>query len=98
MAPISSRVSRPDCTTEPSLHADDRRPSKPLAFGASGLIGLIGLGGAEFRLPVLIGVFQFAALAAIFNQTMSLVVVASALPFRFQSVPLAAAVSAGRPS
>jgi hypothetical protein len=27
--------------------------------------GLIGLGGAEFRLPLLIGVFGFAALAAV---------------------------------
>lgn len=72
-----------------------RPRSKPLAFGAGGVIGLlgglIGLGGAEFRLPVLIGVFQFAALeAVIVNKAMSLVVVASALPFRLQSVPLAA--------
>jgi hypothetical protein len=50
--------------------------------------GLIGLGGAEFRLPLLIGVFRFAALeAVILNKTMSLVVVASALPFRAQTVP-----------
>lgn len=68
--------------------------SKPLAFGAGGVIGmlggLIGLGGAEFRLPVLIGVFRFAALeAVILNKAMSLVVVATALPFRAQSVPWA---------
>jgi uncharacterized membrane protein YfcA len=50
--------------------------------------GLIGLGGAEFRLPVLIGVFRFAALEAIIlNKAMSLVVVASALPFRAGTVP-----------
>jgi uncharacterized membrane protein YfcA len=50
--------------------------------------GLIGLGGAEFRLPLLIGAFGFAALdAVILNKTMSLVVVASALPFRATTVP-----------
>lgn len=49
--------------------------------------GLIGLGGAEFRLPLLISVFHFAALeAVILNKAMSLVVVASALPFRGQTV------------
>ena len=50
--------------------------------------GLIGLGGAEFRLPLLIGVFGFAALAAvIMNKAMSLIVVLSALPARLVSVP-----------
>ena len=50
--------------------------------------GLIGLGGAEFRLPLLIGPFGFAALqAVIVNKAMSLVVVASALPFRAATVP-----------
>ena len=50
--------------------------------------GLIGLGGAEFRLPLLIGAFRFAALEAIIlNKAMSLVVVASALPARAQVVP-----------
>ena len=52
---------------------------------------LIGLGGAEFRLPLLIGAFRFAALqAVILNKAMSLVVVASALPFRARAVPFAA--------
>jgi uncharacterized membrane protein YfcA len=51
--------------------------------------GLIGLGGAEFRLPLLIGVFRFAALEAIIlNKAMSLLVVGSALPFRAATVPL----------
>lgn len=51
--------------------------------------GLIGLGGAEFRLPVLIGVFRFATLEAIIlNKALSLVVVAAALPFRADTVPL----------
>jgi uncharacterized membrane protein YfcA len=50
--------------------------------------GLIGLGGAEFRLPLLIGPFGFAALdAVILNKAMSLVVVATALPFRSQTIP-----------
>ena len=56
------------------------------AIGALG--GLIGLGGAEFRLPLLIGMFGFGALqAVILNKAMSLVVVASALPFRAVAVP-----------
>lgn len=55
-------------------------------IGALG--GLIGLGGAEFRLPLLIGVFRFGALqAVILNKAMSLIVVASALPFRAAAVP-----------
>jgi uncharacterized protein len=55
-------------------------------IGALG--GLIGLGGAEFRLPLLIGAFRFPALeAVILNKAMSLVVVTSALPFRAQAVP-----------
>lgn len=49
--------------------------------------GLIGLGGAEFRLPLLIGAFRFAALeAVIVNKAMSLIVVATALPFRTGTV------------
>jgi len=51
--------------------------------------GLIGLGGAEFRLPLLINVFGFGALqAVILNKALSLVVVASSLPFRARSVPI----------
>lgn len=50
--------------------------------------GLIGLGGAEFRLPLLIGLFGFASLeAVILNKAMSIVVVASALPFRAGTIP-----------
>jgi uncharacterized protein len=64
----------------------------PAAFASGAVVGtlggLIGLGGAEFRLPILIGFFRFAALeAVILNKAMSLVVVASALPFRAQTVP-----------
>lgn len=50
--------------------------------------GLIGLGGAEFRLPLLVGLFHFRGLdAVILNKATSLVVVASALPFRASTVP-----------
>ncbi|SSC66014.1 unnamed protein product [Ciceribacter selenitireducens ATCC BAA-1503] len=63
-----------------------------MAFGGGGIIGalggLVGLGGAEFRLPLLIGLFHFAPLeAVILNKAMSLVVVATALPFRAATVP-----------
>jgi uncharacterized membrane protein YfcA len=70
----------------------------PVAFIGGAVIGalggLIGLGGAEFRLPLLIGAFRFAALqAVILNKAMSLVVVASALPFRASAVPFSALVA-----
>ena len=61
-----------------------------LATGAGvGLLGgLIGLGGAEFRLPLLIGLFGFAALqAVIMNKALSLIVVVTALPARLVAVP-----------
>lgn len=63
-------------------------------FGSGAAVGilggLIGLGGAEFRLPLLISVFGFGALqAVILNKAMSLVVVASSLPFRTTVIPLA---------
>ncbi|HGJ9120724.1 sulfite exporter TauE/SafE family protein [Pseudomonas aeruginosa] len=69
------------------------RINKPAVFGAGagvGLLGgLIGLGGAEFRLPLLIGLFRFYALeAVILNKAISLVVVTAALPIRSFSVPL----------
>lgn len=50
--------------------------------------GLIGLGGAEFRLPLLVGFFGFASLdAVIINKITSLIVVSFSLPFRSQSIP-----------
>ena len=66
--------------------------NRPAAFSAGAVIGLlgglVGLGGAEFRLPLLIGFFRFAALeAVILNKAMSLIVVATALPFRAGAVP-----------
>lgn len=68
------------------------RHQLPAAFASGAAVGtlggLIGLGGAEFRLPILISVFRFAALeAVILNKAMSLVVVGSALPFRAVAVP-----------
>ena len=69
-----------------------RRLLAALGSGAAvgTLGGLIGLGGAEFRLPLLIGLFGFGALqAVILNKAMSLVVVAASLPFRAASVPFA---------
>ncbi|MFH8836537.1 sulfite exporter TauE/SafE family protein [Streptomyces sp. NPDC017868] len=66
--------------------------SAPWVFVAGGAVGvlggMIGLGGAEFRLPLLIGLFGFTALSAvILNKAMSLVVVLVALPARFAAVP-----------
>ena len=73
-------------------HVATRRPSW-LAFVAGAAVGLlgglVGLGGAEFRLPLLIGLFAFVALqAVIVNKAMSLVVVLVALPSRLVAVPL----------
>lgn len=62
--------------------------SQPLfALGWGGLIGLlgglIGLGGAEFRLPVLVGFFRYPVLRAIMvNLMVSLVTVTFSLGFR----------------
>lgn len=74
-----------------SSAASSARLVSALAWGAviGVLGGLVGLGGAEFRLPLLIGLFGFTALpAVILNKAMSLVVVASALLFRTKAVPL----------
>ena len=77
---------------------NQRAHSWPLVFASGAGIrvlgGMIGLGGAEFRLPLLIGVFGFAALqAVILNKAMSLVVVITALPARLLSVPYAEVAS-----
>ncbi|MET9669593.1 sulfite exporter TauE/SafE family protein [Streptomyces sp. NPDC006475] len=69
------------------------RPA-PVVFSSGAAIGvlggMIGLGGAEFRLPLLISLFGFAALSAvILNKAMSLVVVLVALPARLAAVPAA---------
>jgi uncharacterized membrane protein YfcA len=69
------------------------------AFVASAVIGtlggLIGLGGAEFRLPVLVGLFGFSTLqAVVVNLAVSLVTVCASLAFRASSIPLVQVVAA----
>jgi uncharacterized protein len=59
-------------------------------LGIGTLGGLIGLGGAEFRLPLLLGMFRFGPLEAVMvNKAMSLIVVMSALPFRTGTISVA---------
>src|SRR5918998_435068 len=69
-----------------------RSPVVALLYGVPiGLLGgLIGLGGAEFRLPVLAGVFGSAARRAVaLNLAISLVTVVSALLIRSGTLSLA---------
>ncbi|MFF5426487.1 MULTISPECIES: TSUP family transporter [unclassified Streptomyces] len=78
--------------TAAALSSSPAARSAPVVFGAGAAVGvlggMIGLGGAEFRLPLLMGFFGFAALAAvILNKAMSLVVVLVALPARLVAVP-----------
>src|SRR5215217_3195282 len=68
-----------------------RSPVAALLYGAPiGLLGgLIGLGGAEFRLPVLAGVFAYAARRAVaLNLVISLETVGSALLIRGRTLSL----------
>lgn len=86
---VTSAAEEPLPSTTPIA---SRESSVPMVFAAGAVIGvlggLIGLGGAEFRLPLLIGVFGFAALSAvILNKAMSLIVVVTALPVRLFAVP-----------
>jgi len=68
-------------------------PARLLGAAVAGAVvavvgGLIGLGGAEYRLPLLLGLFGFPPLqAVILNKALSLVVVATALPARAPGVP-----------
>jgi len=56
-------------------------------FLVATLGGLIGLGGAEFRLPILVGFFSFATLnAVIINKVVSLAVVLFSLIFRSHTI------------
>jgi len=69
-----------------------RSPIAALLYGAPiGLLGgLIGLGGAEFRLPVLAGAFRYPARRAVaLNLAISLVTVVSALLIRGGTLSLA---------
>jgi uncharacterized membrane protein YfcA len=56
-------------TTDEDLVPVRPMHSLPLVFGAGAVIGvlggMIGLGGAEFRLPLLISLFGYAALSAV---------------------------------
>ncbi|KPQ08730.1 MAG: putative permease [Saliniramus fredricksonii] len=70
------------------------RPRRPgLSFGIGALVGtaggLIGLGGAEFRLPALVRLLRFNAREAVaVNLVASFIVLAAAFPFRAAAVPL----------
>ncbi|MEW2417051.1 sulfite exporter TauE/SafE family protein [Streptomyces sp. NPDC046866] len=84
--------------TEPSPARLRPPRTAPVVFAEGAAIGvpggMIGLGGAEFRLPLLMGLFGFAALSAvILNKAMSLVVVLVALPARLAAVPAAESAS-----
>jgi uncharacterized membrane protein YfcA len=81
-------VTSPQTAQSPTVRA-----SLSLAFSGGAAVGvlggMIGLGGAEFRLPLLIMLFGFVALqAVIVNKALSLVVVLTALPARLVAVPL----------
>lgn len=68
-----------------------KRAGRGFAVGAliGTLGGLIGLGGAEFRLPALVGIFRLPILeAVILNKAISLAVVAAALVFRAGAIPV----------
>lgn len=54
------------------------------ALAIGGVGGLIGLGGGEFRLPILVGLLGFAARGAVpMNQILSLVTLATAFTMRW---------------
>lgn len=89
---MSENGQRPGHVPDLHVRPSGLAASLPLAFlvgAAVGLLGgMIGLGGAEFRLPLLIGVFGLAALSAvIMNKAMSLIVVITALPARLLGIP-----------
>src|SRR5215204_4024709 len=79
------------------MHPSVRRsPTLAALYGAPiGLLGgLIGLGGAEFRLPVLAGVFGYRARRAVaLNLAISLITVVSALLIRVGTLSVAPVVA-----
>ncbi|MCW2816286.1 MAG: putative rane protein [Nocardioides sp.] len=83
---MTTSADRPEVATRDAARS---LPLAVLAGAAVGLLGgMVGLGGAEFRLPLLIGLFGFVALqAVVLNKAMSLVVVVTALPVRMLAVP-----------
>jgi len=73
-----------------------RSPGRAFSYGAPiGVLGgLIGLGGAEFRLPVLAGVFGYKARRAVaLNLAISLITVVSALLIRGGTLSLAPVIT-----
>ncbi|XWX61084.1 sulfite exporter TauE/SafE family protein [Desulfitobacterium sp. AusDCA] len=75
----------------------DKKRSALLAFLTGTPIGclggLIGLGGAEFRLPVLVGLFKFSARKAVaLNIAISLITVLSSIIFRIPKTNVATIV------
>lgn len=76
--------------TKPSLHhlTGSYLPFG-IGFSISVLGGLIGLGGAEFRLPALVGVFGYTVRRAIpLNLSVSLVTLAASLAVRSRTLSL----------
>lgn len=70
-------------------HDDD--PPLGCALLIGGIGGLIGLGGGEFRLPILVGLIGFTARAAVpMNQLLSLVTLVTALIVRWHTGSLVA--------
>lgn len=66
--------------------------SPTVAFGAGAVVGLlgglVGLGGGEFRLPLLLAMGAVGLGAVIVNKVSSLAVVVAAMPARLAGVPL----------
>src|SRR5829696_1398870 len=78
--------------SKPPARSPRRSPVLAALWGApiGFLGGLIGLGGAEFRLPILVGAFGYAARSAVaLNLAISLVTVVSALIIRGGTLSLA---------
>lgn len=87
---LSTSACRLRCNHYPTMPPPSAKHRYGSAFGIGALVGvlggLIGLGGAEFRLPMLVGFFRYRLLPAIvINLVISLVTVAVSLVFRAQS-------------
>lgn len=97
-----------DVFTAPSCEPDGRRAPLAAAIAGAGvgvLGGLLGLGGAEFRLPILVGYFRYGLLRAVsLNLAVSLITVLASAVTRVAMVshmpdaaelPLAASMMLG---